>query len=126
MLRNGATHGIQWADFDGNGALGIAMCNNNPNGHHYLWRNLLPPERAGRSLQVMVLDKNGHATKPGSEVRIWWCPNLLLGALLILGVISSWPTLTKFHCCGRIGIKEFAAVDTPRIIPIPDPPVIHQ
>jgi hypothetical protein len=71
MLRNGATHGIQWADFDGNGALGIAMCNNNPNGHHYLWRNLLPPERAGRSLQVMVLDKNGHATKPGSEVRIF-------------------------------------------------------
>jgi hypothetical protein len=71
MLRNGATHGIQWVDFDGNGALDLAMCNNNPNGHHYLWRNLLPPERAGRSLQVMVLDKNGHATKPGSEVRIF-------------------------------------------------------
>lgn len=71
MLRTGATHGIQWVDFDGNGALDLAMCNNNPEGHHYLWRNLLPAERARRSLQVMVHDMNGHATKPGSEVRIF-------------------------------------------------------
>ena len=71
MLRNGATHGIQWVDFDGNGALDIAMCNNNPGGHHYLWRNLLPPARALRSLQVMVLDEKGHATKAGAEVRIY-------------------------------------------------------
>jgi len=71
MLHNGATHGIQWVDFDGNGALDLAMCNNNPGGHHYLWRNLLPPERAARSIQVMVLDKAGHATKPGAEVRIF-------------------------------------------------------
>ena len=71
MLRNGATHGIQWVDFDGNGALDFAMCNNNPGGHHYLWRNLLPMERARRSLQVMVLDKDGHATKAGAEVRLF-------------------------------------------------------
>jgi hypothetical protein len=71
MLRTGATHGIQWADFDGNGALDFAVANNNPNGHHYLWRNLLPPERAGRSLQVMVVDDRGRYTKAGSEVRIY-------------------------------------------------------
>lgn len=71
MLRNGATHGIQWVDFDGNGALDLAMCNNNPQGHHYLWRNLLPAERALRSLQVMVLDEHGHPTKPGAEVRLY-------------------------------------------------------
>ena len=71
MLRSGATHGIQWADFDGDGALDFAMANNNPNGHHYLWRNLLPPERARRSLQVMVLDGGGRYTRAGSEVRIY-------------------------------------------------------
>ena len=71
MLRNGATHGIQWADFDGNGALDLAMCNNNPKGHHSLWRNLLPPERARRSLQVMVLDHAGCATKSGAEIRLF-------------------------------------------------------
>ena len=71
LLQNGATHGIQWADFDGNGALDFAMCNNNPQGHHYLWRNDLPAERARRSLQVMVLDQQGHATKAGAEVRLY-------------------------------------------------------
>ncbi len=71
MLKDGATHGIQWADFDGNGALGLAMANNNPNGHHYLWRNLLPPEHAQRSLRVLVLDEQGRYTKAGSEVRIY-------------------------------------------------------
>jgi hypothetical protein len=71
MLRLGATHGIQWADFDGDGALDIAMANNNPEGHHYLWRNLLPPERARRSVQVLVLDDRGRYTKAGSEVRLY-------------------------------------------------------
>ena len=71
MLRNGATHGIQWADFDGDGAVDIAMCNNNPQGHHYLWRNRLPAERASRSIQVMVVGANGAATHPGAEVRIY-------------------------------------------------------
>ena len=71
MLKDGATHGIQWADFEGSGAVGIAMANNNPNGHHYLWRNLLPPDRAQQSLKVMVLDERGRYTKAGSEVRIY-------------------------------------------------------
>jgi penicillin G amidase len=68
---HGATHGIQWGDFDGDGALDLAIANNNPNGTHSLYRNILPPEQARRSIQVMVLDHHGHATKAGSEVRIF-------------------------------------------------------
>jgi hypothetical protein len=71
MLGNGATHGIQWADYDGDGALDLAMCNNNPNGHHNLWHNDLPSERARRSIQVMVVDARGRYTKAGSEVRVY-------------------------------------------------------
>jgi hypothetical protein len=70
-LPHGATHGIQWADFDGDGALDLAIANNNPTGTHYLYRNILPPEQARRSIQVMVVDRHGHATKAGSEVRIY-------------------------------------------------------
>jgi penicillin G amidase len=71
MLKSGATHGIQWVDFDGDGALDFAMANNNPQGHHYLWRNLLPPDRARRSLQVMVSNEKGIYSRAGAEVRIY-------------------------------------------------------
>ncbi|MGH9475681.1 MAG: CRTAC1 family protein [Terriglobales bacterium] len=71
MLGHGATHGVQWADYDGDGALDLALCNNNPHGHHYLWHNDLPPERARRSLQVLVTDARGRYTKAGSEVRVY-------------------------------------------------------
>jgi len=71
FARRGATHGIQWVDFDGDGALDLAMANNNPEGHLSLYRNLLPPERARRSVQVLVLDGKGHHTRAGSEVRIY-------------------------------------------------------
>ncbi len=71
MLRTSATHGLQWADFDGNGALDLAIANNNPSGTHTLWRNLLAPEQARRSLQVMVLDQQGRYTCAGAEVRIY-------------------------------------------------------
>jgi len=71
VAKHGATHGVQWADFDGDGALDLALANNNPNGGHYLFRNVLAPERARRSIQVHVVDKNGHHTRAGSEVRIY-------------------------------------------------------
>ncbi len=71
MLRTSATHGIQWADFNGNGALDFAIANNNPNGTHSLWRNLLPSEQAQCSLQVLVLDRKGRSTCAGAEVRIY-------------------------------------------------------
>ena len=47
------------------------MANNNREGHLSLYRNLLPPERARRSVQVLVLDDEGQYTRAGSEVRIY-------------------------------------------------------
>ena len=70
IAKHGATHGVQWVDFDGDGALDLALTNNNPSGGHYLFRNMLAADRARRSLQVRVVDAHGRHTHAGSEVRV--------------------------------------------------------
>ena len=66
-----ASHGVQWIDFDGDGALDLALANNDAKGGHYLFRNLLPPSIARRSLAVDVVDERGRHTKAGAEVRVY-------------------------------------------------------
>ena len=66
-----ATHGVQWVDFDNDGALDLSLTNNDPGGGHYLFRNLLPAAQARSSLAVVVLDDRGRFTKPGAEVRAY-------------------------------------------------------
>ncbi len=69
--KHGATHGLQWADYNRDGAIDLAVTNNNPDGRNALYRNQLPPDQARRSLQVQVLDRHGHSTRAGSEVRLY-------------------------------------------------------
>lgn len=71
MRAHGATHGVQWADFDGDGALDLALANNNPRGGHYLFRNVMSCDLARRSIQVDVVNESGHHTCAGAEVRIY-------------------------------------------------------
>jgi VCBS repeat protein/ASPIC/UnbV protein len=71
IAKRGATHGIQWVDFDKDGDLDFSVANNNPNGTHSLYRNLLAAARARQSIQVFVEDSKGRATKAGSEVRVY-------------------------------------------------------
>jgi hypothetical protein len=66
-----ASHGVQWVDFDNDGALDLSLTNNDPGGGHYLFRNMLPKARASASLAVSVVDSNGRYTKPGAEVRVY-------------------------------------------------------
>ncbi len=69
--RHGATHGVQFADFDRDGAIDLALCNNNPEGKNGVFRNLLPAAQARRSVQVIVVDNKGHHTRAGSEIRLY-------------------------------------------------------
>ena len=66
-----ADHGVQWADFDGDGDADLALTGAGPEGMHLLLRNLLPAADAGRSLQVRVVDGRGRATRAGAEVRLF-------------------------------------------------------
>lgn len=71
IAANDTDHGVQWADFDQDGDLDLALAANDPAGSHYLYRNDLAADIASRSIQVLVLDANGHYTRAGSEVRVY-------------------------------------------------------
>jgi hypothetical protein len=66
-----ASHGAQWADYDRDGDLDLALAGSAADATHPVLRNLLPAADARRSLQVMVLDDRGRATRAGSEVRVF-------------------------------------------------------
>ena len=71
LLEHGPSHGVAWADFDRDGALDLAIANNHETGGtHHLYRNLLPADAAGRSLQVAATDPEGHTMVPGAEVQL--------------------------------------------------------
>lgn len=71
IARDNGSHGVNWVDFDGDGDLDLLLANNHVQGTHHLFRNELPPAESRRSLQVLVLDARGHATRAGAEVRVF-------------------------------------------------------
>jgi hypothetical protein len=46
VASNGGSHGVQWLDSNGNRAVDLMLANNHAEGTHYLFRNVLPPNRA--------------------------------------------------------------------------------
>jgi len=79
-----ADHGVQWADFDGDGDVDLALTGARPDGMHSLLRNELDSAAARRSLSVSVVDANGRATLAGTEVRVYVAgTRRLLGTRLV-------------------------------------------
>ncbi|WP_420635680.1 FG-GAP repeat domain-containing protein [Candidatus Palauibacter sp.] len=71
LLENGPSHGVAWADFDGDGDLDLSIANNHETGGtHHLYRNLLDAGAADRSLQVVAVDATGRSVVPGTEVQL--------------------------------------------------------
>ena len=78
----GETHAAQWADFDQDGDLDLALASINKPGGHPLLRNEMPVSH--RSLQITILDRDGHYTKAGTEVRLFdAATGQLLGTRLV-------------------------------------------
>lgn len=79
-----ADHGVQWADFDRDGDVDLALTGARPDGMHSLMRNDLGPDTARRSLSVSVVDARGRATLSGAEVRVYAAgTRRLLGTRLV-------------------------------------------
>ena len=71
LLEHGPSHGVAWADYDRDGDLDLAIANNHETGGtHHLYRNRLPAEVAGRSLQVAPANAGGRTMVPGAEVQL--------------------------------------------------------
>jgi hypothetical protein len=66
-----ADHGVQWADYDRDGAIDLALTGSRADGMHSLLRNRLPDSLAERSLSVLVVDARGYFTRAGAEVRAY-------------------------------------------------------
>jgi hypothetical protein len=66
----GGDHGVQWADFDLDGDMDLALTGVQKDGMHWLLRNTLAPARSARALNMRVLDAAGRATLAGAEVSV--------------------------------------------------------
>ena len=64
-------HGAQWADYDRDGRLDLALTGVQKDGMHWLLRNALTPPATRRALHVRVLDEAGRATLAGAEVSLF-------------------------------------------------------
>jgi hypothetical protein len=120
MAKYGATHGVQWADFDKDGDLDLALANNNPKGGHPLYRNLLPAKVAARSVQVQVLDAGGRHTQAGAEVRAYAAGTRKLLGMGIVDTGSGYcsqnmlPVHIGLPTDGRIDVEVTALTPTGR------------
>ncbi len=86
VLDQKADHGAHWVDLDGDGALDLALTGAAEDGMHHVLRNMMDSERSGLSLQVLVLDGNGHYTLAGSEVRLY---DSATGTLLGMNILDT-------------------------------------
>jgi len=79
-----ADHGAQWADFDGDGALDLAVTHNDDKvGGGRVYRNESPDKAHRGALLVAAMDPQGRHLVPGAEVRLFDSAGRLLGARMI-------------------------------------------
>ena len=70
-MLNAADHGVQWVDYDHDGALDLSVTRGyTEKGGHFIFHNDLDEGSRQRSLSVLVLDLQGRFTRMGAEVRL--------------------------------------------------------
>ena len=101
-----ADHGAQWADFDNDGDLDLALTGF---GMHHIFQNLLSEGKGRQSLQILVLDAHGRYTYPGSEVRLFESGTRKLLGMKILDTGSGYNSQNAMPV--HFGLPNEALVD---------------
>jgi hypothetical protein len=104
-----ADHGVQWADFDADGDVDLALTGGRPDGMHLVLRNLLPAADARRALHVAVVDGRGRATRAGAEVRVYAAGTRRLLALRLVDAGSGYDAQSAMPV--HVGLPTAGRVD---------------
>jgi hypothetical protein len=110
-----ADHGAQWADYDDDGDVDLALTGAQPGGMHWLLANTLPAQEATRSLKVRVVDGRNRATRAGAEVRVFAAGTTRLLAARLVDTGSGYDAQNDLPV--HIGLASAAAVDVEVIVP---------
>jgi hypothetical protein len=114
-LPHGATHGIQWVDYDADGDLDFSLANNNPTGTHALYRNQLAADENAGAVAVQVVDQRLRATRPGAEVRVYAAGTR---TLLGMGLVDSGGGYCSQNVMPvHIGLGNVETIDIEVIVP---------
>jgi penicillin G amidase len=109
-----ADHGVQWADYDRDGAIDLALTGTETGGMHQLFRNVLDPARAAKALSVRVTDASGHDVCSGAEIRIYAAGTRRLVATRIVDTGSGYDSQNAGAV--HVGVGDAARVDVEVII----------
>jgi FG-GAP-like repeat/ASPIC and UnbV len=110
-----ADHGVQWADYDRDGDVDLALTGSRADGMHLLLRNDLDPGAGRRSLSVTVVDERGRALLAGAEVRVYAAgTHRLIGTRLVdTGSGYDAQSVMPVH----FGLPAIAPVDVEVVFP---------
>jgi hypothetical protein len=116
-----ADHGAQWADFDGDGDLDLALTGAGADGMHHLMDNGLAAPARTRSLAVTVRYPDGSPGTPGSEVRLLRAGSRQLLGIRVLDSGSGYDSQSTgpVHFGLPAGAESFVV----EVVPVPGPRV---
>lgn len=119
LERFDSDHGVQWADFDGDGDLDLALTSAPADASHPLLRNMLDERRAADGVNLMVVDRNGRPMPAGTEIRVRLSQSGLLIATRLVDSGSGYNAQSVMPV--HFAVQDGAAIDLEIVLPVGPP-----